>query len=1015
MQAMSQGGFMSKLNQVLVEIVKHEWPHNWMNFIPDLVNSSKTSESLCENNMSILKLLSEEVFDYSSNAMIHQKVQRLKKSLNEQFTLIFQLCDLILDRSQDAALLKITLKALQGFLRWIPIGYIFETQLIDKLAGKFFPADQFQNLTLQCLAEIGGLDVKDHPQYNQKLVQLYVAVTQSTAKLLTPQTDVAKIYASGQNKAQEFVRYLTIFLCSFLKRHLSLLENGPDQVRQVLATSLTFLLRMSEVDDDNIFTICLEYWNVFVSDLYHAQRGATQQNPVLLLASNPSLLHNQQSMAPRVRMYANVLSRLRLIMIAKMAKPEEVLIEEDEDGEIIRERIVNTDAINLYKNMRECMIYLTHLDTQDTRDTMLLKLSRQVDGSEYSWKNLNTLCWAIGSISGAMSEQNEKTFLVRVIKDLLGLVEIKRGKNEKAVIASNIMYVVGQYPRFLRKHWRFLKTVVNKLFEFMHEKHPGVQDMSCDTFVKIARQCGREFVKLQKNEQRPFVVDIIGNIPNTISDLEPSQVHTFYEGVAIVIKAQHDASQQQRLILHLMTLPNQTWSGVITAANHNPSSLFDLKTVKTVVWVLKTNNRVASAVGSGFSVQLSRIYMEMLKVYQLYSNFMSKKVQAQGVQQMKSVLLRTMRMVKQQALRLIRIFVQSATQRDEQLIHTVFVPKLIAPVLDDYKTSHPACRASEVLQLFAVIIEKLGERMVPHVPRIFESVFGPTLQMITQNFTDNPEHRQAFFSLIRSVNANTFRALLGLQPQQFKGVMDSIVWAFKHLDRNFADTGLNTLLELLDNIKNSDVANHFYKRYFLKLLVDLFGALTDTFHQPGFRLHATILSRMFAIVDSGSITVPLWDTSKQQFANNQAYVRQFVADLLSKSFQDRMNQKQILTFVNGLFENNGNLGKFKVLLRDFLIQLKEFAGQDNSDLFLEESQMSEAERQAREQLRVRSVPGLQYNGPSVQQQQQQQAANATVQQQYQQQLVQQQLQAQMQQMQQHQQQQQQQQQKQPMQ
>ena len=47
----------------------------------------------------------------------------------------------------------------------------------------------------------------------------------------------------------------------------------------------------------------------------------------------------------------------------------------------------------------------------------------------------------------------------------LPAVEVKRGKDHKAVIASNIMYVVGQYPRFLRDHWRFLKTVVNKLFE----------------------------------------------------------------------------------------------------------------------------------------------------------------------------------------------------------------------------------------------------------------------------------------------------------------------------------------------------------------------------------------------------------------------------------------------------------------------------------------------------------------------------------------------------------------------
>ena len=62
---------------------------------------------------------------------------------------------------------------------------------------------------------------------------------------------------------------------------------------------------------------------------------------------------------------------------------------------------------------------------------------------------------------------------VEVIKDLLGLCEIKRGKDNKAVVASDIMYIVGQYPRFLKAHWKFLKTVVNKLFEFMHETHEG--------------------------------------------------------------------------------------------------------------------------------------------------------------------------------------------------------------------------------------------------------------------------------------------------------------------------------------------------------------------------------------------------------------------------------------------------------------------------------------------------------------------------------------------------------------
>ncbi|XP_062085641.1 protein EXPORTIN 1A-like [Humulus lupulus] len=142
------------------------------------------------------------------------------------------------------------------------------------------------------------------------------------------------------------------------------------------------------------------------------------------------------------------------------------------------------DVIKGMKIMRETLIYLSHLDHEDTEKLMLKKLSKQLSDEDWNWNNLNTLCW-------------ENRFLVMVIHDSLNLCEITKGKDNKAVIASNIMYVVGQYPRFLRAHWKFLKTVVNKLFEFMHETHPGVQDMACDTFLKIVQKCKRKFVIVQ--------------------------------------------------------------------------------------------------------------------------------------------------------------------------------------------------------------------------------------------------------------------------------------------------------------------------------------------------------------------------------------------------------------------------------------------------------------------------------------------------------------------------------------
>ena len=63
----------------------------------------------------------------------------------------------------------------------------------------------------------------------------------------------------------------------------------------------------------------------------------------------------------------------------------------------------DTDAITLYKSMKETLVFLTHLDYEDTQNIMLEKLAAQVDGSEWSWYNLNTLCWAMGAISGAQS------------------------------------------------------------------------------------------------------------------------------------------------------------------------------------------------------------------------------------------------------------------------------------------------------------------------------------------------------------------------------------------------------------------------------------------------------------------------------------------------------------------------------------------------------------------------------------------------------------------------------------
>ena len=80
----------------------------------------------------------------------------------------------------------------------------------------------------------------------------------------------------------------------------------------------------------------------------------------------------------RKNIYAEVLSNLRLVMIERMVKPEEVLVVENDEGEVVREFMKESDTIVLYKSMREVLVYLTHLDVLDTENIMTEKLSKQV-------------------------------------------------------------------------------------------------------------------------------------------------------------------------------------------------------------------------------------------------------------------------------------------------------------------------------------------------------------------------------------------------------------------------------------------------------------------------------------------------------------------------------------------------------------------------------------------------------------------------------------------------------------
>lgn len=938
--------YLSKLNIILVQIVKHEWPRNWPTFITDIVGASMTNKSLCQNNMMILKLLSEEVFDFSSGQMTQMKAKHLKDVMCGEFSEIFRLCTFVMDNSQSPPLIAETLGTLLKFLSWIPLGYIFETKLISTLIYKFLNVPAFRNLTLKCLTEIAGIQTEEQ-QYNEQFVIMFTLVMTQLKQILPLSTNIREAYKNGLDDEQCFIQNLALFICTFLREHGLLIEQKSD-MQNTLLEALHYLVLISMVDEKEIFKICLEYWNHLAAGLYRENPFSSSHSPLLISQQNPP---------PRRQLYYPILSKVRLVMISRMAKPEEVIVVETDQGEVVREYMKDTDAISMYKTMRETLVYLTHLDYADTEQLMTDKLYKQVNGSEWSWKNLNTLCWAIGSISGAMHEEDEKRFLVTVIKELLSMCEQKRGKDNKAIIASNIMYIVGQYPRFLRAHWKFLKTVVNKLFEFMHETHEGVQDMACDTFIKIAQKCRRHFVQIQPQEVMPFIEEILNNIRAIICDLEPHQVHTFYEAVGYMISAQTDDVAQKRLIEKYMSLPNEVWDNIIQRATANLSVLEDPECIKQLGNVLKTNVRACSAVGHAFVNQLARLYLDMLNVYKCLSENISNAVMLGGELVTKQPLVAGMRTIKKETLKLLSCWVSKC--QDTGMIREHFLPPLLDAILVDYQRNVPQAREPEVLSTVTAIVDKLEGQATPDVPTIMEALFQCTLEMLNKDLEEFPEHRLLFFRMLQSFTTHCFPALLQIPSETFKLFMDAVVWAFKHTMRNVAEIGLHILCSLLQKFSlcEGETSVEFFKAYFLELMQHVFAVVTDTSHTASLTMHATILAFMFQLVEEDKILVPLFDPASVQVESNLSFVQQYVAQLIKQAF-GHLTDAQVKVFVDGLFFLNKNNAGFKEHLRDFLVQIKEFTGDDTSDLYLEEreSQLRLEQEKKREQLLL--VPGI---------------------------------------------------------
>jgi exportin-1 len=503
----------------------------------------------------------------------------------------------------------------------------------------------------------------------------------------------------------------------------------------------------------------------------------------------------------------------------------------------------------------------------------------------------------------------------------------------------------------------------------MHESHPGVQDMACDTFLKIVRQCAQQFfVKehpfddhfVEGRESMSFIEEVLRceasptdllAIPKfqiVMRDLDLQQQLRFYEALALMIKVIPDHSISSQLLSKLMKPTNDYWDQIVRRIEDKKATMGDCVTCRQVNELLQTNVAVCTSLGVKFLPQLDRIYTSMLMIYQAYSETIQRtltELSSKGITEQhtfRSSVIRQMRHTKKTVLLLFETFVRNCELND-RLGLLPFAGPIITPLLLDYQTAIPdGARESDILSCLTVLIDKLGDMFHPFVGTVLQSTFEVTLKMITRNMEEYPEHRIKFFGMVRAITNTCFHVLFEMSSEQLQLVVDSIIWAVRHTERNVADVGLKLLFEMLQRFeKKLQDSTKFYRNYYRTLVHEVFAVLTDTFHKSGFKLHVRILHHLFHLVqDTGPIKILLWEKDSVTYgaapsaSNNKEHVKGYLMDLLTRSFPN-LQQLQIHAVVEGLFCLH-DVGAFEQHVRDFLVQIRGFTDEHNATIFAAE-------------------------------------------------------------------------------
>ena len=870
-------------------------------------------------------------------------------------------------------ILKQTIKLFKEYINWFEYDKIFDLNIIEHLLHVFKYCDPCKVELIECFGKLFELKISEIQYTDEETLRgiifgVYNQFIDIIHNVIIKKKNLSDTYQKLIEESPALLKGYEIFIINLEKCLINFFEENFDYIKKKnndialknnnigvynsaleffkkytnnMIIGLNYLLQitdmksgMPESENDQIYDNAIEFWFGIVYKLFtlkkqsnHNNNNYSQNNEInnddnieLLIAFlKNSVLYNN--------CFMEILDNLRILLCLNMAKPLELKIILDENGDIAYDPDSNGSFNqNLHDSMKKTLIYLSLIEPEKTKDLiadqLILESKVAKNTNKINCKRVCCLCWSSGLISGSMNEKLEYDLIVIVFRLLFAMMGYCADKKDKSVCAYNLLFVASQYPNFFRNRPAFLESIFKKIFQLIKINSEFIQDFSCETLLKLSNdECSRDLLTNPDNNNRgvPVFVFLLNDLNDLTKNLKTYMIYMIYESLANIIDKETNMQTKQSYFKELMKKPNETFNHIINMKNNNINTLNDVNILKDIRKFLHINERICFALKKFYWLYGSYIFKDIINIYIYYNQQINVSISNNNCN-INNVKKRDYELINSSILKYFISLVKNIN--DIQIINNDMIMNYgFGELINQYNNNPTQNKDPNMLLLFTAIIDVFKNQYPNICCTIWDCFSSNIFKIIQNNYKSFPELFENFFKFIKSIVTNSLESIYYKKNEIPQLLIDILIYGINDKVPCVYENSLEAIQNLLNYILNPNLnkisQQKFFNSHLYKIFGQVFSTMVDGFHQNGINLQIKIIQLIIKTIDD----------EKYFNKNEKLNFRQIIIDNLP-SICPNMNKNQIQTFCYAIFNYSGNEHNFKITIKDFLTSQKTFRNED---------------------------------------------------------------------------------------